>query len=295
MKYSIAGIVAIAVLTLNQGCSSQVKSGETASQENTTVSANHNGHATEQTHYEYHSNNHSNSNYVSTQAKLTAPKNIVPNQPLPLVINIQDSQGKSISKFDKFQEQLMHLIVVSDDLKFFNHLHPNYKGNGRFEINTNFPEPNNYTIFSDYKPSGKQEEVTVMKITVPGSTPVPQELAKYSNTKILADTKVNLNFSQPTLKAGEEVNLKFALQDIDNNQTIKDLQPYLGEKGHLVIIKSSSPLTVSDYIHAHARKDSPDGEVDFVTSFPEAGTYKLWMQFNRNGKVNTADFWVNVQ
>jgi hypothetical protein len=295
MKYSIAGIAAIAVLLLNQGCSSQVKSGETASQENTTAQTNHNGHSTEQMHHDQHSNNHNNSNHVSTQAKLTAPKNIVPNQPLPLVINIQDFQGKSISKFDKFQEKLMHLIVVSDDLKFFNHLHPNYKGNGRFEINTNFPEPNNYTIFSDYKPSGEQEQVTVMKITVPGSTPVPKELAKYSKTKILADTKVNLNFSQPTLKAGEEVNLKFDLKDSGNNQSIKDLQAYLGEKGHLVIIKSSSPLTVSDYIHAHARKDSPDGQVDFVTSFPVAGTYKLWMQFNRNGKVNMADFWVNVQ
>ncbi|MER3492212.1 MAG: hypothetical protein C4323_07670 [Mastigocladus sp. ERB_26_2] len=295
MKYSIAGIAAIAVLLLNQGCSSQVKSGETASLENTTVSANHNGHTTEQIHHDQHSNNHNSSNHVSIQAKLTAPKNIIPNQPIPLVINIQDFQGKSISKFDKFQEQLMHLIIVSDDLKIFQHLHPNYKDNGRFEINNNFPEPNNYTIFSDYKPSGEQEQVTVMKITVPGSTPVPQELAKYSNTKILPDTKVNLNFSQPTLKAGEEVNLKFSLKDSGNNQAIKDLQPYLGEKGHLVIIKSSSPLTVSDYIHAHARKDSPDGQVDFLTSFPQAGTYKLWMQFNRNGKVNIADFWVNVQ
>ncbi len=75
---------------------------------------------------------------------------------------------------------------------------------------------------------------------------------------------------------------------------IKDLQPYLGEKGHLVIIKNSQKLTKSDYIHAHALKNSPTGEIDFATSFPQPGKYKLWLQFNRNGKINTADFWVNV-
>ncbi|WP_026732622.1 hypothetical protein [Fischerella sp. PCC 9605] len=303
MKYSITGIAAIAALLLTQGCSSVVKSGETSSQGNTTAQIdrdghsnnNHGGHSNEQMHHDGHSNNHQSDKSTITEAKLTAPKNIVPNQSVPLVIDIQDSQGKSVTKFETFQEKLMHLIVVSDDLKFFDHLHPNYKGNGRFEVNANFPEPNNYTIFGDYKPSGIDERVNVMKLTVPGSTPLPQDLAKYSNTKILPDTKINLNFSQPNLKAGQEVTLKFDLNEATNNQPIKDLKPYLGEKGHLVIIKSSSPLTVSDYIHAHALKNSPDGQVQFVTSFPQSGTYKLWMQFNRNGKVNTADFWVNVQ
>ncbi|MFN7661908.1 MAG: hypothetical protein ACK5P3_27990, partial [Dolichospermum sp.] len=70
---------------------------------------------------------------------------------------------------------------------------------------------------------------------------------------------------------------------------------YLGEKGHLVIIKSSSPLTKSDYIHAHALKNSPDGKIEFETKFPKSGTYKMWLQFNRNGNIKTADFWVKVE
>ncbi len=292
MKYSLAGIVTLAALLLSQGCSS-VKSKE-ASHDGHSAS-DHSGHTTEQMHHHGDSStNHHNGNATTTQAKLTAPKKLVPNQPISLVIDVQNNQGKSIDKFDNFQEQLMHLIIVSDDLKTFNHLHPNYKGNGRFEINASFPEPNNYTIFSDYKPSGENEQVAVMKMTIPGSTPVPKDLAKFSNTKILPNTKVNLNFSQPTLKVGQEVTLKFDLKEATNNQPVKDLQPYLGEKAHLVIIKSSSPLSVSDYIHAHALKDSPDGQVHFATSFPQSGTYKLWVQFNRNGKVNTADFWVNV-
>jgi hypothetical protein len=42
-------------------------------------------------------------------------------------------------------------------------------------------------------------------------------------------------------------------------------------------------------------KDSADGKVEFHTQFPKPGTYKMWMQFNRNGQIKIADFWVNVE
>ncbi|WP_302850056.1 hypothetical protein [Sphaerospermopsis torques-reginae] len=42
-------------------------------------------------------------------------------------------------------------------------------------------------------------------------------------------------------------------------------------------------------------KNTPDGTVKFHTKFPQSGTYKMWMQFDRNGKIKTADFWVNVE
>jgi hypothetical protein len=104
-----------------------------------------------------------------------------------------------------------------------------------------------------------------------------------------------LKFSQPTLKAGEETHIIFNLQDVVSQQAMKYLQPYLGERGHLVIFKQSSPLTETDYIHAHAMKDTPDGEIHFMTTFPKPGKYKMWGQFSRNGKIVVADFWVDVQ
>ena len=66
-------------------------------------------------------------NSAQAQAKLTAPRNITPNTPVTLAIDIRGSDGKAITKFDTFQEKLMHLIAVSDNLQFFSHLHPNYR------------------------------------------------------------------------------------------------------------------------------------------------------------------------
>ncbi|MCP2729039.1 hypothetical protein [Limnofasciculus baicalensis] len=233
------------------------------------------------------------SDSVTTQAKLTIPANIKPQTPVPLVIDIQDKEGKAIAKFETFQEKLMHLIVVSDDLDFFNHIHPTYKENGRFEVEANFPQSGNYTLFSDYKPASQKDRVSVLKAQIPGTNPSPAKI-DLNLVKTFGDTKASLTFSQPTLKVGQDVTLMFDLRDTATNQPITDLQPYLGERGHLVIIKQSSPLTEADYLHAHAVKDNLAGNVDFMTHFSQPGKYKVWGQFNRNGKIITADFWINV-
>lgn len=73
-----------------------------------------------------------------------------------------------------------------------------------------------------------------------------------------------------------------------------NLQPYLGEGGHLVILRQSSSLTQEDDVHAHTMDGASPGQVQFITRFPRAGMYKLWGQFNRNGDVITSDFWVEM-
>ncbi|MHC0067240.1 hypothetical protein ACWATR_30745 [Nostoc sp. UIC 10890] len=227
------------------------------------------------------------------QAKLKVTSNITSNKNIPIVIGVQDSDGKAIANFDTFQEKLMHLILVSDDLQFFSHLHPTYKENGQFEVAARFPQAGNYTFFSDYKPAGQTEQVSVMKTQVSGNSIAASEI-DLNRSKTFNDTKVNLAVSEPTVKAGKEVALMFKLRDASNNQPLTNLQPYLGERGHLVILRQSTPLKAEDYVHAHALKDTPAGQVHFMTSFPQPGKYKLWGQFNRNGKIVTADFWINA-
>lgn len=324
MKPFLTAIAITSTLMLTQACSSpsSTKSGETSTSSASQVAntSSHEGHVMDnvqtsganknlheghnmedsktddpgdQHHHGSHSG-HSNAESANAIAKLTVPSTIAPKTPVPLVIEVQSKEGKSIADFDKFQEQLMHLIVVNDDLQYFNHIHPTYKGNGRFEVQTDFPDSGGYTLFSDYKPAENSEQVSVLKMQVPGQA-LARSKVDMATTKTLGNTKANLTFSQPQIKAGQGVNLIFNLQDASSNQPLKDLQPYLGERGHLVILKQSSPLTKADYIHAHALKDTPAGEVHFMTSFPQPGKYKLWGQFNRNGQIVTADFWVNVE
>jgi hypothetical protein len=225
----------------------------------------------------------------TTTAKLIAT-NIQAGAETKLVIDVKDKSGKPIDKFETFQTKLMHLIVVSDDLQTFSHIHPVYKQKGRFEVQANFPQGGNYTLVSDYKPAGQAEQVSLMQVKVAGkSSSAPK--VDFTKAKSIGDTKVQL--TADNLKAGKETMLVFKMQQA-NGQPVTDLKPYLGERGHLVIMQQSSPLTRADYIHAHAAKHGTGGEVHFMTTFPKAGKYKMWGQFNRNGKIVTADFWVNV-
>jgi hypothetical protein len=248
--------------------------------QNTTSAGSHGGHKMQ------------NTTTPATQAKLTVPETIAPNAPIPLAINIQDSTGQPIDRFDVTHEKLMHLIVVSDDLQFFAHLHPDYRDNGRFSVAATLPKAGEYTIFSDYKPTGRSTQVSTLKVQVPGSSS-PATDVNFTRSQTVSNTNVNLQLPSQTVKAGEQVAVAFDLRD-DKNRPVTDLRPYLGELGHLVIVRQQGSLTSADYIHAHAIKAKNPGQVNFTTNFPKPGLYKLWGQFDRNGEIVTADFWVKA-
>ncbi len=227
-------------------------------------------------------------------AKLSIAGNLLAKQPLTMTIEIKDLQGRSIAKFDTFQEKLMHLIVVSDDLSHFDHIHPTYQGNGRFVVRANFPKPGKYSLFSDYKPADRAEQVSVLKTQIPGKV-IPPPTPSYKLSKVIGTTQAQLQIEPQTVTAGQMVNLNFNLVDTKTNKPIADLQPYLGERGHMVIVRQANQITRANYIHAHAMPDTGDGKIQFMTSFPQPGKYKLWGQFSRGGEIIVADFWVNVQ
>jgi hypothetical protein len=71
------------------------------------------------------------------------------------------------------------------------------------------------------------------------------------------------------------------------------LQPYLGAWGHTLILSEDG----RDYIHSHPTALIPDGvdrstlsggpEVVFAAFIPRAGNYRIWSQFQRQGKLIT--------
>lgn len=281
MKRLIISGIALTSLFLTTSCSSLTKSSQTEIASNDSMS----GHMMD------HMNHGGNPS--TTKIELISPKNVSANKSIPLTIIVKNNNGTEVKNFDTFQTKQIHLIVVSDNLSYFTHIHPSYKGNGRFDVNETFPQPGSYTLFASYKPTGQEEQVAATKINIPGNASTVAETINYNRTDIVGNTKVNLNI--PTnIKAGSEVNFLFDLQDKSNNQQIQNLQLYLGEKGHLVVIKQSESLTASDYLHIHPLKDGSSGQVHFMTTFSQPGKYKLWLQFQRNNKINTASFWVNV-
>lgn len=294
MKSLVVQLAFVMGLLVVHGCGNSPKQASQNPVENNSSTATKHNHDVGVKANNSSSSNQKSSPSSPTTAKLTSPPKISSTQGVPLEIKVQDQAGQPIDKFETPQQKPMHLIVVSDDLRFFNHIHPNYQGKGKFAINHDFPAPGNYTLFSDYKPNGQAEQIAVEKVSIPGNVPIPSELETFANTQTVENTKVQFQLSQAKPQAGKEVKFSFNLIDTAKKQPVTDLQAYLGKQAHLVIIRSSSPLTAADYIHAHSLNTSNKGKVEFKSKFPHQGTYKIWLQFQRNGKVATAPFWVTV-
>lgn len=212
------------------------------------------------------------------------------NQDTTITIQVQDKNGKAIDKFDTVHEKQLHLIVVSKDLSFFNHIHPEYKGKGQFTITTQFPTAGEYKVIADFTPTGIGTMNKSQWFTIQGSARTPKAIEPDATlTKVMDGKEVTLSFDH--LMANMELNLNFNIKDAGTKKPITDLQPYLGAVGHVVILSQDG----ENYLHVHPTDEKAKGpDAKFMTTFPHSGVYKIWGQFQHNGKVITVPFVVKV-
>jgi hypothetical protein len=280
----------------------------------------------------HHSDSHSdskNKKVKANQVTITPSTNLVAGKPQVLTVQVRSAEGKPIKQFDIAHEKLMHLILVRNDLSYFTHLHAESISKGELQFTANLPVDGQYIAFADYVPKGAQQQVSTQTLNV-GTGKETASTTTLTPDATLSKSVGNLNVSllldPKMIKSGQETTITLDIKDAAG-KPVTDLQPYLGAMGHLVIIKQSPVLTANNYLHAHPKemagmlnksemhseksstamepsmdmehsKQSKDtstpGRVTFETVFPEAGVYKLWGQFQRNGKVITADFTVAI-
>ncbi|CAN7221539.1 hypothetical protein LJR056_000792 [Paenibacillus sp. LjRoot56] len=213
------------------------------------------------------------------------------NEKSELTIQIADGAGKPVTDFQVNHEKLLHLIIVNHNLSSFQHIHPTYQGNGKFTVSTSFDAGGDYKLIADFIPSGGTSTTLSQWVKVVGK--------EAEHTVLKADAKLRqevsgkaVELSLSSLKTKEEVTLSFTIRDAQTNKEITNLQPYLGAVGHVVILSADA----EQYIHVHPLEEKATGPVaKFATSFPEAGVYKLWGQFQHNGEVFTVPFVVDVK
>jgi hypothetical protein len=217
-----------------------------------------------------------------------APK---PGEETKIEMILSDAAGKPIEKYDVNHEKLMHLIVVSDDLSEFSHIHPEYIGKGKFEVTTAFPIGGSYKLYADFIPTGSSQKTATSLIKVDGKKQAAQPLVKDALlAKEVDGVSASLDIS--SLRSGEEVDLTFMLSDAKTKKPITELQPYLGAIGHVVILSEN----LNRYLHVHPKEGNASGPTaEFSTSFPEPGLYKIWGQFQRGDKSFIVPFTVELK
>ncbi len=215
----------------------------------------------------------------------TAPSPPAPNQTTTLEFQVHDPwKDRPVQKFVTVHEKLFHAFVVSEDLAYFNHGHPVLRGDGVFTYPVVLPKSGMFRVLGDFYPDGSTPQLLTETLFVPGSGSAQRPaLSRDYSTKSDANLTVSLTTLPEQSTAGNRTRMTFHVDPLDG------FEKYLGAWGHM--LAASDDLI--DMIHLHpVRADGPDVQFDVV--FPRPRAYRVWVQFQRSGVVNTVHFDVPV-
>ncbi|MBI1904195.1 MAG: hypothetical protein HYS13_24130 [Planctomycetia bacterium] len=220
----------------------------------------------------------------------TEPKQPKAGEPAKLKLMIHETSGKMVMDFQVVHEHKIHLIVVHDGLDQFDHVHPEVEPTGHATIDFTFPTGGTYWLYADYQPAGGEHATAMGEVAVDGPTPAAPALEPNVPGRVTTDA-LDAEITMSAAAAAGEPTIDFALFD-KSGQKVTDLEPYLGERGHLAVISRDG----KEYIHAHPLPDhdSAANVVIFQAHLGKPGLYKGWGQFKRGGKVIVVPFVLNV-
>ncbi len=215
-----------------------------------------------------------------------------------LRLQVADPEGKPVSEFVTVHERRFHLFVISRDLEYFAHVHPEQveRADGRFVLRRDqLPRmpAGAYMAIADVLPYGGTIQMLHRAFVTPGYTgPVfdaPPRLKAGPADIVVDGVRVHI---EADLAARKEGTVRFTLADAATGAPMVDLEPLLGAPAHMLIVNPD--LTAA--IHAHPEEtDTAGPSVTFEPLMPSPGPYKLWVQFQRHGKVITAPFVVSAR
>ncbi|KDN76090.1 hypothetical protein DF19_21410 [Streptomyces olindensis] len=203
---------------------------------------------------------------------------------------VQDGTGRKVTAYQREHGKDLHLILASRDLTVYRHLHPTRAADGTWSTPVNLPEAGGYRVFADFKPRGG-EALTLGADLAASGRYEPGELPERNTTAKVDGYEVKL---RGALTPGKAVELTLTVAK--DGKPVRNLQPYLGAYGHLVALRSGDLA----YLHVHPNGEPGDGktkpgpDVSFTATAPSAGAYRLFLDFQHEGKVRTAAFTVQV-
>jgi hypothetical protein len=192
--------------------------------------------------------------------------------PTAFDFQILDERGTAVTDYTVNHEKELHLIVVRRDLAHYQHVHPTRKPDGTWTVPLKAGAPGQYRIFADFQTAGHELTLGV-DVPAPGDYQ-PRQLPHPAKTAEVDGYQVTLDGD---FRQGD---LTFTVTKDGQKITT---EPYLGARGHLVALREG------DLAYLHVHPTDPDN-LGFHAEVPSAGVYRLYLDFQHDGKVRTAEF-----
>jgi hypothetical protein len=208
-------------------------------------------------------------------------------QARPFQFRILGPDGEPVTYYTVSHDKDLHLIVVRRDLSGFQHVHPERAADGTWSVPLAVAAPGQYRVFADFQPAARTDGLTLgADVPAPGDyQPRPLPAAERSTTV----DGYTVTLTGDLVPGGSS---PLTLSVSKDGTPVTDLQPYLGAYGHLVALRDADLA----YLHVHPDGEPGDGRtaagpgIVFHADVPSTGDYRLYLDFQHNGTVRTAEF-----
>ena len=218
------------------------------------------------------------------------PARVVPGETVELQFEIlEPDHDHRVTDFQVVHDKIFHLLFVHHELEIFRHEHPVLGDDGIFRHRTEFPKPGVYRLLADFYPAGSTPQLVPVTVVTEGfdkslEASLPRLDADLT-TKTGDNLAISLRTEPPEPIAGFKTLLFFTLD------TAEGLEKFLGAWAHM--LAASGDLV--DMVHAHPAIADGGPRIQMNVIFPRPGMYRVWIQTQRNGRVNTIPFTVPVK
>ena len=211
----------------------------------------------------------------------------VPDEPSVLAFQILDRDGEPLTEFETEYEEELHLITVRSDGTEYRHVHPELDPTtGTWSLPWTWDAAGSYRVYADFT-TADGTAVTLSRMVDVAGTVEAQPVTDVSVRDQVDGFDVTIDGD---LTAGSASDVTVAVTR--DGQPVTELEPYLGAFGHLVALRQGDLA----YLHVHAQGDEPQTgdlagpEIAFAAEAPTAGRYLLYLDFQVDGQVHTAQF-----
>jgi Cu+-exporting ATPase len=251
-------------------------------------------------------------------ATLQGAQGIAAGTPRTFTISIRDGVGNTIPDLEAAHDRYLHTVIVSEDLSVFSHIHPQgdvapMLASGDFPLTYTFPKPGRYLIAVDFTVRAQEfSQEFLLDVSGPPALQKAADPPSDAYTVRVGDTDVTF-VAPAAVRSGVGTMAQVSFAFSQNGRDVTDLQPYLAAPMHIAVVRDDlryfvhshgqlpRPLwdrltNLSPPTHVHtALPDLFGPRVDATVSFPAPGTYAVFGEFKRGGKVYAARFFVHAR
>ncbi|UBU17408.1 hypothetical protein [Nonomuraea gerenzanensis] len=226
----------------------------------------------------------------------TAPARPGAGEEFTLRLDLMDgSTGRPVDDLAVHHEALAHVVVTSEDGRYFRHVHPLRTAPGHLEVKLSTDRPGRYLVHAELEREDSGGQLVTADFTVGGEARASAEPDASAEAGAAEDRGAAEDTSAaedggaaatPRLQPVAPVAGRPATIELD---TPAGVRPWLGMTGHL-IVRSQDGAFLG---HVH-EMGTPGSRLRFTFSFPTSGRYLAWIQYATGDRIVTEPFTVDV-